>query len=102
MKLNVRISAIGEKRSGTSATTGKSWAFQPITVEWNEQGQRKDGSIYTINHSLQIDLSGSAASDFKLPVGATVTIDIKFKADIFQGKTYNRIQSSYCCLCGNI
>lgn len=102
MKLNARIKAIGEPRSGVSANTGKSWTFQPITVEWKEQGQNKQGGIYEIIHSLQVDLTGGIAQNFQLAVGTPVTLDIRFEAEEYKGRTYNHIRSSYCSLCGNI
>lgn len=103
MKVNVKITHVLEPRKGVNAQTGKSWCFQPIRVEWTEQGTRKsDGSLYTIPHSLVVDLTGASAENFNLPVGATITIDLKHEASEYKGRFYNNIRSNYCTLCGSI
>lgn len=95
MKIDCTIKSIGECRSGTNASTGMQWYVRPIEVEWQEQRTKGDGSIYAIENSLKVEIWGDHASNFTIPIGSNVTLDIKFAIHEFNGKTFNNIRSTF-------
>ena len=95
MKIDCTIKSIGECRSGTNATTGAKWYVRPIEVEWQENRTKGDGSFYAIDNALKVDIWGEQAAKFTLPVGANVTLDVRFNLHEFNGNTYNSVRSTF-------
>mgnify|MGYP003305266870 CR=1 FL=1 len=98
MKIDCVLKAVGECRSGDNATTGRRWFIRPIEVEWQENRLRGDGTTYTIDNTLKVDLFGEHAQNFSLAVGSNVTIDVRFETSIYNGKTINSIRSTFIIL----
>lgn len=98
MKIDCKIKSIGELRSGVNAQTGNNWHFLPVEIEWQEVRNRNDGTTYVIQNTLVTQVTGEHAKNFNLPVGQTVTIDVRFTVEEYQGRQYNSIRSSFIVL----
>lgn len=98
MKIDCVIKEVGECRSGTAATTGKTWYIRPIVVEWQDQHVKGDGSTYAVDNTLKVDMFGEHAQKFSLAVGSNVTIDVRFETSLYNGRTINSIRSTFIIL----
>lgn len=98
MKIDCKIKSIGELRSGVNAKTGETWHFLPLEIEWQEPRQRNDGTVFGVNCSLVVDVTGEQAKNFSLPIGQSVTIDVRCSVTDWQGKKFNSIRSSFIVL----
>lgn len=96
MKIDCKIKSILEPRSGVKEE--KQWYLQPIVVEWQESKTRNDGTIYAVDQSLMIELTGEKAKNFTLPVGTNVTVDVRFETHEYLGRTYNGVRCGFIIL----
>lgn len=92
---NATIKRILDAKSGTSATTGKEYCFQPIQIAWGEQKQNFHGETYTIAHETEVTLTGEIAKNFTLGVGDHIIIDLRFHLREYQGRFYSELTSGY-------
>lgn len=84
MELSGKIIAVLEKRSGTSARTGNTWAVQEYVVETHDQYPRK--CMFNVFGEDKINT-------FNIQVGEEVTVSFDIDAREYNGRWYNDIRA---------
>jgi len=96
MKINATIKQVFPAVSGKN--NNGEYKYVPIVIEWNEQVMKRDGTLFEIPQELYINIMGSMAVNFTLPVGAKVNIDVRFRTRLHEGKVYNSVNSNFIVL----
>lgn len=84
MEITGKIIAVLEKRSGTSARTGNTWATQEYVIETHDQYPRK--CMFNVFGEDKI-------SNMNIQVGEELTVSFDIDAREYNGRWYNDIRA---------
>ncbi|MCQ2254636.1 MAG: DUF3127 domain-containing protein [Bacteroidaceae bacterium] len=84
MEIQGKIIAVLDKRSGTSARTGNTWAVQEYVVETHDQYPRK--CMFNVFGEDKIN-------NFNIQIGDEVTVSFDIDAREYNGRWYNDVRA---------
>ena len=86
IKTTARLAELGEMQSGTSSTTGNSWARRDIRLV--QTLEANDGTTWENNISLSVGTKKMDKLD-AIPVGSVVDVEYTISAREYKGRWYN-------------
>ncbi len=71
------------------------YCIQPLVVEVIESFTKADGSLFSTQNYILVELSGDNAKSFNLPVETTIKLSLRFYVREYNGKKFQKISSRY-------
>lgn len=97
MILKGKLQYVGELKKGISPTTGNEWALRDIGIELTEHYGVDEPK--TRIHKVLASLSGEEATNFTLPVGTPVQMNVHYGVREYENKLYTSNKAWGITLC---